>query len=191
MKSFKITKHNKTKYDDPLREEFMPKQNIFNALGELSGKLVADIGCGTGYYTTELSKLVKANGRVYSVEVQPELLEMVTYKTRDLKNVVNTLSNENKVPIETGIIDIALSVNSFHEFDDKEMTLEEIRRILKPRGRLHIIDFSHEASPPPGPPKDKRVIKEDVILTCEDLGFKYLKTFEVGIYHYGLSFERT
>ncbi|MEW5822076.1 MAG: class I SAM-dependent methyltransferase [Cyanobacteriota bacterium] len=190
MSKYKIGKKDKSKNNDPFREQYMPKETIFSVFGDITDKKVGDIGCGSGYYTKDLSKKVGLRGKVYSIDVDPEVIEMITYKTSELKNVINTLSNENKIPLEDNSLDIMLSINSFHEFDDKELTLTEIVRILKPRGRFYMIDFSPTSSPPPGPPKDKRVLKEDAILVCEDVGFRFLKPFNVGLYHYGLMFEK-
>ena len=190
MKNYKISNLDKKHKEDAIREQYLPRETIFEAIGDLTGKKVIDIGYNTGYYTEALSKKIGNTGKLYSTDVNTTLVEMITYQTKDAKNIINTVSNESNLPLQDSIIDIALSINSFHEFDDKEVILEEIFRILKSKGRLFIIDFSPEASRPPGPPKDLRVFKDDVILVAEDLGFKYLKSFETGIYHYGLMFEK-
>lgn len=190
MKNIKITKSKQSKNTDMLIEEYLPKERIFKALGNLTGKSVAIFGNNTGYYCADLSKLVGAAGKVYSIELNPEVVEQVTYKTKEYKNVINTLSSEKSIPIESNCVDLAITINSFHDLDDQELTLKELYRIMKPKGRFFIIEWSSEVSPPPGPPKDHRILKDDIILVCEDLGFKYPKYFEAGLYHYGLIFER-
>jgi ubiquinone/menaquinone biosynthesis C-methylase UbiE len=189
MKSHKITKENYHKLDDPAREEILKKSDIFDVIGNMEGKVLADIGCGTGYYTLDFSRLVGPEGLVYSMDVNPELLEKVTYKTKDLKNVINSLSSEESIPVKVGVIDVCISIQSFHEFDDKEVTLNEIKRILKPGGRLIIIDWAQISSPPPGPPTDHRILKEDVILIAEDIGFEYVKDYAISQHHYALEFK--
>lgn len=189
MKDFKIDNKEKLKKENTIKEQYLPKKNILSALGDVNGKTLVDIGIETGYYTEDFSKAVGQSGKVFSVDLNLKVNEMISYKTKSLKNVTNTVSNENRIPIETSTIDVCISVDSFHRFDDKDMVVKEIQRFLKPRGRFIVVDFNPKVPPPPGPQTRNRVLSQDLILVVEDVGFRFLRKYEVGMYHYCVLFE--
>jgi ubiquinone/menaquinone biosynthesis C-methylase UbiE len=109
------------------------------------GLFLADIGAGSGYHSTLLSKMV-GNGKVYAVDVE---LEMITYlkdriKLEGYKNIIPVLSTEKKVSLPANSIDIMLLVDVYHEFAfPYEMTLSMLEA-LKPGGKLVLVEFRAE-----------------------------------------------
>lgn len=189
MKDFKIDAKDKLQKQNAIKEQYLPKENIFKTIGNITGKSLADIGIETGYYTKDFSEAVGQAGRVFSVDLNLKINELISYQTKDYKNVTNTTSNETSIPVDTNSIDICVSIDSFHRFDDKEVVVKEIKRFLKPRGRFFVIDFNPKVPPPPGPPVRNRVLSQDLILVVEDVGFRFLRKYDIGMYHYCILFE--
>lgn len=189
MGKFKINKESLERLNDTSREKIMPKEKIFEALGNINGKVLADIGCGTGYYSEDFSKLVGESGQIFAIDSSPEMIEILAPRIKELSNVTSYLSTEEAIPVESSSVDIAVSISSFHEFDNRKDSLKEISRILKDNGKLLIIDFKPEASPPPGPPVEERIPKNEVILTCQETGFKFDNEYEISSIHYCLMFS--
>ena len=111
---------------------------LLPALKLQPGDAVADIGCGSGYYTRRLAQTVGTNGVVYAVEIQQEMLDVLTNKlpsdlVRQVRPVLGTTSDP-KLPPAT--VDLILLVDVYHEFDQPFEMTQAMTRALKPGGRL-------------------------------------------------------
>lgn len=168
------------------RKTWQNPEEIMDLLDLKSSYVVADIGCGSGYFTVPISRKVK---KVYGIDVQKEMLDYLEQKIQKLKilNIETLLSKENEIPIQTESIDLLLSVNTLHEFRDKDSIIAEMRRIIKPKGEVAIIDFKKEDTGF-GPPREIRISKEQAnrlfakhsltVMKSHDLKYHYLKIFE-------------
>jgi FkbM family methyltransferase len=106
---------------------------------------IADIGAGSGYHSTMLSKMV-GNGKVYAVDVEPEMIAYLKgrIKLEGYKNIIPVLSTEQKVSLPANSIDVMLLVDVYHEFSfPYEMTLSMLEA-LKPGGKLVLVEFRAE-----------------------------------------------
>src|SRR5579883_2360045 len=65
------------KLDDPERERWLPTADVVQQLGLQPGMHVADIGAGTGYFAIPMARAVSPGGRVFAVDVQPEMLDLL------------------------------------------------------------------------------------------------------------------
>jgi ubiquinone/menaquinone biosynthesis C-methylase UbiE len=112
------------------------------------------------------------------------MLEFLEKKIQGLKikNIGLILSNEDEIPLENESVDILISINTLHEFDDKGRMIEEIRRVLRRYGKLLIVDFKKEDTGF-GPPVAIRVSKEQAKSLFEKKGFTILKSEDL-MYHY-------
>jgi ubiquinone/menaquinone biosynthesis C-methylase UbiE len=116
------------------------------ALKLKSGDVAADIGAGTGYYTRRMAMLVGRQGLVYAVDIQQEMLDLLTNKMADLKihNVKAVLGTISDPRLPRASVDLALLVDVYHEFDHPFEMVEAISGALKPGGRLVFIEFRGE-----------------------------------------------
>lgn len=110
------------------------------------GDAVADIGAGTGYYTRRLAKLVGEKGTVYAVDIQPEMLELLTNKlaqagVTNVKPVLGTLTDP-KLPRAS--VDAILMVDVYHEFSHPYEMAAAMVEALRPGGRLIFVEFRGE-----------------------------------------------
>jgi len=149
--------------------------------------VAADLGCGSGYFAVPLSRKVK---KVYAIDVQKEMLDFLEDKLRcsDVKNIELLLSNPDEIPLESDSVDFSLSVNTLHEFGDRDKMIGEMKRVIKKNGRLLIVDFK-KTETGFGPPVSIRVTKEKAIRLFEKRGFTLSRTTDMP-YHYLLVFGK-
>lgn len=107
--------------------------------------VVADIGVGSGYYAFRLAPKVP-KGKVIGVDIQPEMLEFLSARAKELKvaNVEGRLGTVDGVGLAEGSIDAALMVDAYHEFSHPAEMLASIRKALRPKGRVYLLEFRAE-----------------------------------------------
>lgn len=172
------------------REARKTWQNPEEILGMVDIKpdfVAVDLGCGSGFFTAPLSKKVK---KVYGIDVQKEMLKFLEQKIQKLKmkNIVLLLSKDYRIPLENESIDLLVSINTLHEFEDKRRMVEEIRMVLKLSGIVLIVDFKKENTGF-GPPAAIRVSKKQATSLFEKKSFTTLETRDL-MYHYLLVFSK-
>jgi protein-L-isoaspartate O-methyltransferase len=126
------------------REEHCTK--MITSLKLKQGDVVADIGAGSGFYTMALSLLIGATGRVYAVDIQPEMIKLIKQRMRGarFKNIQPVLGTLTNPKLKAGSLDLVLMVDVYHEFSHPyEMTVELVKA-LKPKGRLVFVEYRLE-----------------------------------------------
>jgi len=128
------------------REEQEQPERMLDALGLQPGQTVADVGAGVGYHAWRLSARVGPRGKVYATDVQPEMLQLLraNMAAREVHNVVAVLATREKTGLPEASIDLALLVDVYHEAPDPQAFLGQLRRALKPTGRLALVEFRAE-----------------------------------------------
>jgi len=118
---------------------------VMKALGLKPGQVVADVGCGTGYYSRRLAEAVGPKGVVYGVEIQPEMLALLAtkMKERGVTNVVGVLGTPTD-PKFPRSVDLAIMVDVYHEMDHPFEVISAMCRQLKPGGRLVFVEYRGE-----------------------------------------------
>jgi ubiquinone/menaquinone biosynthesis C-methylase UbiE len=119
---------------------------LLRELALAPGMTVADIGAGTGYYTWQLAKQVGPGGRVYAVDVQPEMIRMLDSQMakRGVRNVVSVLGSETTVKLPPASVDLAIMVDVYHELAYPAEVLDSIVDALKPGGRVVFVEYRAE-----------------------------------------------
>ena len=107
--------------------------------------VVADIGAGAGYFSFRLAQQVP-EGKVYAVDIQPEMLEAIALLKEDqqITNVETVLGQENNPNLSPASIDLALMVDAYHEFAYPREMMEGIFQALKPGGRVVLLEYRKE-----------------------------------------------
>lgn len=130
------------------------------------GQAVADLGCGNGFYTLELARMVGPKGKVYAVDIQPQMLVLLMQRAEKagLDNIVPVLGSVVDPGLPEGSIDLVLLVDTYHEFSHPEQMLRQIRGSLKPDGRVALAEFRAEDPEVPIKPLHKmskrQILKE-------------------------------
>jgi protein-L-isoaspartate O-methyltransferase len=130
----------------PEREKEEHCSKLLPSLKLKPGDFVADIGAGSGFYTFPLSKIVGPKGRVFAVDIQPEMLKIIRSRMRtwDVKNIQPVLGTLTNPKLKPASIDLILMVDVYHEFSHPyEMTVEMVKA-LKPKGRLVFVEYRME-----------------------------------------------
>ncbi len=106
---------------------------------------VADIGAGTGYFTFRISPIVK-QGKVFAVDIQPEMLAIMEQRKKELKadNVVTVQGTEQDVKLPEASVDLAFMVDAYHEFSYPREMMQSLVKSLKPEGRVVLIEYRGE-----------------------------------------------
>ncbi|QDU26302.1 Ubiquinone/menaquinone biosynthesis C-methyltransferase UbiE [Anatilimnocola aggregata] len=148
-------------------------------LGVKPGMNICDMGCGNGFYTLQLAKMVGERGHLYAVDIQPEMLKLL--KERASKQGVKNYSpilgtfTDPKLPKEK--IDLILLVDVYHEFSHPEQMLAAMRESLAPGGLIALVEYRAEDPEVPIKPEHK-MTKEQILKELPANGFKLAKEFD-------------
>jgi ubiquinone/menaquinone biosynthesis C-methylase UbiE len=126
-------------------QEEAPSQAIA-ALDLKPGMVIADIGAGSGYYTSRLARQVAPSGRVYATDIQPGMIELLNrrVKAEGLTNVETILGAMDDPRLPPASIDLAIMVDVYHELQQPQVFLQRLKPAFKPSGRLVLLEFRKE-----------------------------------------------
>jgi ubiquinone/menaquinone biosynthesis C-methylase UbiE len=177
--------------EGPDRDAWQKPDEVMDALGIADGATVADLGAGGGWFTIRLARRVGPNGIVYAEDVQPEMIEAITRRVEreGLTNVKPVLGAPTNPRLPETALDAVLIVGVYNEMEDPVALLKNVAAALKPRGRLGIVDFTHEGFGP-GPPMEERVKPERIISEARAAGLKLIAQEDFLRYQYLLVFAR-
>lgn len=165
---------------------------VFSALNLKKGDIFFDIGCGQGDYSLAAAKIVGSSGRVYAIDKWSNLTNGLQKDASEKKlNNIRTITADisKKLPMPDQQVDLCLLGTILHATTLKiiEQGLAvEIQRILKPEGKVAILECKKEEQPF-GPPIERRLSPEQVRKTFSQQGFKELTYLDLG-YNYLLIF---
>ncbi|PRX27421.1 FkbM family methyltransferase [Orenia metallireducens] len=183
----KFNPKNKHKLDNPERRKAMPPKETLERLMLLEGDKVADIGCGTGYFTIVASEIVGEKGEVYAIDTSLEMLDYLQDKieANQLKNIELIKADEYGAKLKDNSLDFILISYVIHEIEDKDKFLENYLQKLKSGGKLAIIEWK-KVETESGPPLKHRIGLEELskLLTVHNI--KLLKEIELSENHYGV-----
>lgn len=172
--------------------------NVLEIIKKLDIKesyVIADLGCGgAGHFVGPLARLTGKTGKVYALDVQKGVLEVVKGKMAQ-QNITNVeyvwsdLETYGAAAIPDGSCDLTFLVNVLFQNTDHAAILKESARFLRIGGRLVIIDWRHIASPF-GPPQHIRVDPKKIKDLGFSLGLAWFDEFDAGPYHFGLVFRK-
>ncbi len=177
--------------EGPDRDAWQRPGRIMDALGIADGSVVADLGAGGGWFTIRLARRVGPNGLVYAEDVQRAMIESIERRVQreGLRNVRTVLGRDDDPRLTGETLDAALMVDAYHEVQDRVTFLRNVRKALKPRGRLGIVDFRKDGLGP-GPPLDDRIEPAAVIADAEAAGLRLLERDDSLPFQYLLIFGR-
>ncbi|MBK5297208.1 MAG: class I SAM-dependent methyltransferase [Vicinamibacteria bacterium] len=175
--------------DDPRRDAYQKPDEVVDALALKPGDLVADIGAGSGYFTLRFAPKVGPTGRVYAVDVSPDMVRHLNARVRDAKLTnVSTILAPPDDPLLPTRVDLFVIVDVWHHVEDQAGYLAIMKRQLRPGGRVVMIDF-HKRDLPVGPPVAMKIAREDLLAQMQAHGFTLAREHTFLPYQYFLVFE--
>lgn len=172
---------------------FMNPDKVVDSLNIKSGAVVADFGCGAGYFAIPLAKKVQNGGKVYAVDVLKEVLEAVKSKAKlyGLRNIETLRANVEivgGVKLDDRSVDIVMLANILFQCNDYDSVMSEAKRVLKENGEIIVIDWIPEKIKM-GPKFEHCLSKNDVKKLAIRNGLKFIREVDAGDRHYGMIFS--
>ncbi|HRY52878.1 MAG TPA: class I SAM-dependent methyltransferase [Candidatus Portnoybacteria bacterium] len=171
---------------------FISPQKVINQIGLKKDMKVADFGCGHGYFTLPVAKIVGQDGKVYAVDILEEALEAVrsSYKLGGLANIETKRGNLETAGgsgLADGSVDLVLLHNVLFQTQKKSEIIKEAKRVLKLGGVFVLVDWQKNKSSI-GPQGGWRLSFDEARNLVQEEGLVFNRVFDAGEYHYGLIF---
>ncbi len=159
------------------REAEQRPDQILATMGLKDGDVVADLGCGTGYFARRMARAVAPSGRVYGVDIQPEMLDRMKglLAREGITNVVPVLGTGDDPRLPAGSLDWILLVDVYHEFQQPKPMLAKMRGALKPGGRIALVEYRLEGDSAAHIRTEHRMSVAQVVKEWRPAGFRLQK----------------
>ncbi|MEK7582644.1 MAG: methyltransferase domain-containing protein [Patescibacteria group bacterium] len=177
---------------EKLQSGLLQPAALIDALLIRPGMNVADFGCGGGHFTFMLAKKVGENGKVYALDVQATPLDMVKERARvegveNIQTIRANLETPGSSTLADGSQDLVLVANILFQSPKKSEIIKEAKRILKPQGRLVLIEW-RKGTGGFGPPDDLRMDEETIHTLVRQEGMKAGEDLHIGEFHHIMTF---
>ncbi len=156
-----------------------------------SGMSVCDLGCGNGFYSLQMAELVGADGQVFAVDIQTQMLDMLRRRCEEqgVTNVSPILGSVHDPRLPKSSLDLILLVDVYHEFSHPVLMMQAMRRALKPTGVVALLEYRGEDPEVPIKPLHK-MTKEQAIKEFTANGFRVRRQFDKLPWQHMIFFER-
>lgn len=160
-------------FDAPGRDEKLQINRVMGILGIESGKNVADIGAGSGWFTVRAAKRVGAEGKVFAVDINPDAISHIQGRAQQehLANVNAILSKLDDPLLSPDSIDAVLLLKTYHEVAHPVELLHNLRPALRTGAKVGVIDRN-------GNGENHGIGKDVVIREAQDAGYRLLKQYD-------------
>ncbi len=188
------------KFDIRLRQELLSEQReatlhpdaLLLRLGLHSGQTMADIGCGPGFFTIPAAQIVGEDGVVLAADIQGEMLSAVRTRAAEhgLANVHVVKTSDKEIPIPDASCDLVLLAFVLNEVSQRSSFLHRAARLLKPTGRLVVLEWEKEQQLE-GPPLTDRISPEELLADAQAAGLYLDEQRELNDQQYIIVFTKT
>lgn len=188
--SFEDVEHWTAVFDDPTRDAWQKPAAVVAALRLTPGMRVADLGAGTGYLESYLSKAVGPDGWVLAADTETALVEHLRTRAEQegLLNVTPILASVDDPRIPTRSVDLVVVLDTWHHISNRLTYAPKLQRTLRPGGRVAIIDWQKRKLPV-GPKPPHKLPRAHVRMEMEKSGYELVEAPDVLPYQYFLIFR--
>jgi ubiquinone/menaquinone biosynthesis C-methylase UbiE len=173
--------------------KFINPASVVAQAGLKPGQIVADLGCGAGFYALPVAKIVGNSGTVYAVDVQDAKLAATQSAARQSgqKNITVLKADLEKplLDIAEGSCDAVILGSIIHEIGSRQSLLKNMYRILKTGGKVLAVEWKKEMTPL-GPDITRRVDEDELAEEMGRIGLRKEKKLETDGYHYAVVFTK-
>lgn len=189
-RSFEDVEQWRKVFDDASRDKWQRPADVVAALEVAAGFVVVDLGAGTGYFTRYLSRAVGPDGGVVAVETEPNMVAELRARAEreSLRNVAPVLGSFDNPRVPPGVADLILIVDTFHHIDQRLEYFRALKRVLRPGGRIAIIDWKKEPLPV-GPEPEHKLAREQVVYEMTAADYRLEREPDLLPYQYFLIFR--
>jgi len=173
---------------NPRRARWQKPATLVRALGLRRGEAVAEIGCGPGYFTARLARAVGPTGRVFAVDPEPAVLEVMRRRLRGVRNVTPVLGREDDPLLPPGCCRTAVLINVYHHVQGGAGFLRRLVAAL-PRG-ARVINVDWNETSEFGPPPRRRVPRARFLRDARRAGLRLVAERTVLPHQYFLVLRR-
>jgi cyclopropane fatty-acyl-phospholipid synthase-like methyltransferase len=162
-------------FDDPSRDAWQMPARVIDALALKPGMKVADIGAGTGYFATRLARVPGVS--VIAVDIEPKMIDYIKARAKKegLENITGVVAAAGAANLPEPV-DVILVVDTYHHLPNRPAYFRELRKSLKPGGRIAIVDFRKDA--PEGPPVHFRFTPQQIEDEMKEAGYQLNSTHD-------------
>ena len=191
MSSENIQNENAATQDQSYAIKFINPEAVVSKLGLEPGIVVADFGCGSGYFSLPVARKIGEQGVVYSFDILPQCLESIESqaKAAGITNIVAKRANLEKQggsKLPDSSCDWVIMKDMLFQNKDKSVILAEAGRVLKDSGKILLIEWNSSADSSIGPDRSLRIAKEALVEIIQKSGLGVFKEIPVSDFHYGL-----
>jgi len=170
--------------EDPSRDAWQKPHAVITALNLKPTDTVADIGAGTGYFAR---RFALHTGKVYAVDIDEKLLAIARSKAPANLQTILAAPDDPRLPSNS--VDMIFFCDVLHHIENRPAYYAKLAKVLKPGGRVVVIDF-YKKPLPVGPPESMKLSDQEVITEFQKAGFGLSKRLDILPYQYFLFFER-
>lgn len=186
--SKKFDPKKRKKLNNPVRLEWLPTALIWSNLCPDSGTEFVDIGAGTGYMTRAIADQAGSGVRIHALDIEPLMIGEMENTLAEDNRIVPQLMERDRLAFADNSLDGAWMITLYHELEPPDPLLQEIRRVLRPGGRLLMIDWEKRAEAcAQGPPLEHRVATETAVQQIGAAGFQDVEIIPGFHFHYAVS----
>lgn len=177
----------------PRARTFLNPEALLRQIPILPGMIVADFGCGNGYYAVASAAAAGNKGQVYALDILEDALSQTASLAR-LVGAYNITTHHcnlellGNCPVPDISCDAVIISGLLHQALNKDNPIREAYRILKTGGRIMVVEWEPDA--PFGPPMIERISKEQTKSLLEKYGFRPVKELPAGSFHYAMLYSK-
>ncbi len=160
-------------FEDENRAKNLQIDRVMDILKITEGKSVADLGAGSGWFTTRAAKRVGGRGKVYAIEINQEYINHINERAKkeNFTNIQTVLGTEDNPKLSAKSVDAVLILKTYHEIGQPVKVLQNLRKSFKKDALLGIIDRN-------GKGDDHGIDKEKVVEEAKRAGFVLKEEFD-------------
>jgi len=163
-------------------KELRPYELLKDVAGVTRGMICIDFGSGTGTFTLPMARCVADEGRVYAVDDSAEMLKHIQTKNPP-SNIILVHRDVGQTGLDNQIADLCLLAFILHEVGRPDLLMSEAFRLLKPEGKVVVVEWEAELESP-GPPRNRRLTREQIEQLFKQVGLSLAVYMAWSINHY-------
>jgi SAM-dependent methyltransferase len=171
------------RYEDPTRELWQNPDLVVEKMGSLEGKVVADIGVGTGYFTFKVANEAE---KVIAIDIENKFLEYIEDRKFELgqasvvSKIETRLCKSDDPLLRPEEADLAMIIDTYHFIEERESYMDKVHRGLSLEGRVLLVDYK-DGDMPVGPPEDMKVPLSTALSELRGAGFNIMEVDTISL----------